>query len=111
MRAVSVHRDALVVTSRMWQTNATVVRAGGEAVLIDSPYFPDELEALPALLGQAGFEPDGLLATHARLRPPARAAGLPGPCRSAWARTRRCGCGPSPARPSASCATTTTSTT
>ena len=65
MRAVSVHRDALVVTSRMWQTNATVLRAGEEAVLIDSPYFPDELEALPALLGQAGFEPDGLLATHA----------------------------------------------
>src|SRR5215213_5788096 len=65
MRAVSVHRDALVVTSRMWQTNATVLRAGAEAVLIDAPYFPDELEALPALLGQAGFEPDGLLATHA----------------------------------------------
>ena len=64
MRAVSVHRDALVVTSRMWQTNATAVRAGGEAVLIDAPYFPDELEALPPLLTQAGFEPDGLLATH-----------------------------------------------
>ncbi|HEU0025124.1 MAG TPA: MBL fold metallo-hydrolase [Thermoleophilaceae bacterium] len=64
MRAVSVHRDALVVTSRMWQTTATALRAGGEAVLIDSPYFPDELEALPALLAQAGFEPDGQLATH-----------------------------------------------
>jgi glyoxylase-like metal-dependent hydrolase (beta-lactamase superfamily II) len=34
-------------------------------MVIDSPYFPDELELLPALLGQAGFEPDGLLATHA----------------------------------------------
>jgi glyoxylase-like metal-dependent hydrolase (beta-lactamase superfamily II) len=34
-------------------------------VLVDSPYFPDELELLPTLLGQAGFEPDGLLATHA----------------------------------------------
>jgi glyoxylase-like metal-dependent hydrolase (beta-lactamase superfamily II) len=33
--------------------------------LIDSPYFPDELEALPGLLAGAGFEPDGLLATHA----------------------------------------------
>ncbi len=64
MRAVSVHRDALVVTSRMWQTNATALRAGGEAVLIDAPYFPDELEALPPLLAQAGFGPDGLLATH-----------------------------------------------
>ncbi len=64
MRAVSVHRDALVVTSRLWQTTATAVRSGGEAVLIDSPYFPDELEALAPLLAQAGFEPDGLLATH-----------------------------------------------
>ena len=64
MRAVSVHRDALVVTSRMWQTTATAVRAGGEAILVDAPYFPDELDALPALLAQTGFEPNGLLATH-----------------------------------------------
>ncbi len=64
MRAVSVHRDALVVTSRMWQTTATAVRAGDEAILVDAPYFPDELEALPALLAQTGFEPRGLLATH-----------------------------------------------
>jgi glyoxylase-like metal-dependent hydrolase (beta-lactamase superfamily II) len=65
LRAVSVHRDALVLTSRIWQTTATALRAGGEALLIDSPYFPDELEALPGLLAGAGFEPDGLLATHA----------------------------------------------
>jgi len=54
-----------VITSRMWQTNATVLRAGAEAVLIDSPYFPDELEALPGVLAGAGFEPDALVATHA----------------------------------------------
>jgi glyoxylase-like metal-dependent hydrolase (beta-lactamase superfamily II) len=54
-----------VVTSRLWQTTATAIRGGGEAVLIDSPYFPDELELLPTLLGQAGFQPSGLLATHA----------------------------------------------
>src|SRR4051812_22807957 len=65
MRAVAVHRDAIVVTSRFWQTTATAVRAGGECVLIDSPYFPDELELLPMLLEQAGFTPVGLLATHA----------------------------------------------
>jgi glyoxylase-like metal-dependent hydrolase (beta-lactamase superfamily II) len=65
VRAVSVDRDALIVTSRIWQTTATALRAGGEALLVDSPYFPDELEALPPLLTQAGFEPDGLLATHA----------------------------------------------
>ena len=67
MRAVAVHRDALVVTSRLWQTTCTALRApgGGEALLIDSPYFPDELELLPVLLEQAGFTPSGLLATHA----------------------------------------------
>jgi len=69
MRAVGVHRHVVVVTSRLWQTTATVVRAEGEgsdeALLIDSPYFPDELELLPELLGQAGFRVDALLASHA----------------------------------------------
>jgi glyoxylase-like metal-dependent hydrolase (beta-lactamase superfamily II) len=64
LRAVSVHRDALVLTSLLWQTNAVALRAGGEAMLVDSPYFPEELEALPDLLAGAGFEPDALLATH-----------------------------------------------
>ncbi len=54
----------MVVTSRLWQTNAVALRGGEECLLIDSPYFPDELEILPTLLAQAGFEPDGLLATH-----------------------------------------------
>jgi glyoxylase-like metal-dependent hydrolase (beta-lactamase superfamily II) len=65
VRVVSVHRDALVVTSRMWQTNAVALRAGDEAMLIDAPYFPDELDALPSLLAQSGFDPVALLATHA----------------------------------------------
>jgi glyoxylase-like metal-dependent hydrolase (beta-lactamase superfamily II) len=65
VRAVAVHRDAVVVTSRLWQTTCTAVRSGGECMLIDSPYFPDELELLPMLLEQAGFTPVGLLATHA----------------------------------------------
>ena len=65
MRAVSISPDALVVTSGFWQTNATALRVGEEAVLIDSPYLPDELDALPGLLAGAGFEPDGLVATHA----------------------------------------------
>jgi glyoxylase-like metal-dependent hydrolase (beta-lactamase superfamily II) len=64
LRAVSVHRDALVLTSLLWQTNAIALRAGGEAMLIDSPYYPEELEALPGVLAGAGFEPDALLATH-----------------------------------------------
>ena len=65
MRAVAVHRDAIVATSRLWQTTCTAVRSGGECMLIDSPYFPDELELLPVLLRQSGFDPVGLLATHA----------------------------------------------
>lgn len=64
MRAISVHRDAIVVTSLLWQTNAIALRAGEEAMLIDSPYFPDELELLPGVLAQSGFEPNALLATH-----------------------------------------------
>ena len=65
MRAVSISEDALVVTSAFWQTNAIALRSGEEAMLIDSPYLPGELDALPGVLAGAGFEPDGLLATHA----------------------------------------------
>jgi glyoxylase-like metal-dependent hydrolase (beta-lactamase superfamily II) len=65
VRAVALASDAIVVTSSLWQTNAVALRAGDEAVLIDSPYFPDELEMLPQLLAQAGFQPSGLLTTHA----------------------------------------------
>jgi glyoxylase-like metal-dependent hydrolase (beta-lactamase superfamily II) len=65
LRVVSVHRDVLVVTSRMWQTNAVALREGEEAMVVDSPYFPDELEALSGVLAGAGFEPDALIATHA----------------------------------------------
>jgi glyoxylase-like metal-dependent hydrolase (beta-lactamase superfamily II) len=64
LRVVSVHPDVLVATSRVWQTTCTVVRSGGEAFAIDSPVYPDELEVLPAVLGQAGFPLSGLLATH-----------------------------------------------
>src|SRR3954465_15156289 len=64
MRAVAVHRDAIVATSRLWQTTCTALRSGNECMLIDSPYFPDELELLPVLLQQSGFNPVGLLATH-----------------------------------------------
>lgn len=67
MRAVSVHPDALVVTSVIWRTNAVALRSedGSESMLIDSPYLPDELELLPTVLEQAGFGVDALLATHA----------------------------------------------
>ena len=65
MRAVGVHADVIVATSRAYQTTCTLVRSGGEAFCIDSPVFPDELEILPAVADQAGFGVVGLLATHA----------------------------------------------
>jgi glyoxylase-like metal-dependent hydrolase (beta-lactamase superfamily II) len=65
MRAIGVHEDVVVVTSRIWQTTSTAVRGGGEVFVIDSPVLPDELELLPALLEQARFEVHGLLTTHA----------------------------------------------
>ena len=65
MRAVGLHADVVVATSRVYQTTCTLVRSGGEAFCIDSPILPDELEILPALAEQSGFSVVGLLATHA----------------------------------------------
>src|SRR6185437_2612626 len=65
MRALSVHADLIVFISRFWQTTCTAVRAGDEGFVIDSPVYPDELEAIPGVLEQAGFPVSGLLATHA----------------------------------------------
>jgi len=65
VRAVGLHADVVVATSRAYQTTCTLVRGGAEAFCIDSPVFPDELEIVPALAEQAGFTVVGLLATHA----------------------------------------------
>lgn len=65
MRVRALHEDVLVVTSAVWATTCTVVRSGDECFVVDSPVLPHELEALPALLQQAGFGLSGLLATHA----------------------------------------------
>jgi glyoxylase-like metal-dependent hydrolase (beta-lactamase superfamily II) len=84
VRAVSLHPDVLVVTSALLQVNCVIVRGragdgsapradarggsaagAGETFVIDSPVLPDELDALGALIEQAGFAaPAGLLATH-----------------------------------------------
>jgi len=78
MRAVALHPDVIVVTSALLQVNCVIVRGGGEGseqqgegtraaetFVIDSPVLPDELDALPAVVEQAGFPtPSGLLATH-----------------------------------------------
>ncbi|HEX4188389.1 MAG TPA: MBL fold metallo-hydrolase [Solirubrobacteraceae bacterium] len=80
MRAISLHPDVIVLTSRLLQTNSTIVRGpvssngkeredappAGETFLVDSPILPDELALLPSLVEQARFAPPrGLLATHA----------------------------------------------
>jgi glyoxylase-like metal-dependent hydrolase (beta-lactamase superfamily II) len=65
VRVVALHSDLIVFISRVWQTTCTALRAGGEGFVIDSPVFPDELDALPGVLEQAGFPVSGLLATHA----------------------------------------------
>jgi glyoxylase-like metal-dependent hydrolase (beta-lactamase superfamily II) len=64
LRALAVHPDVIVVVSGVWQTTCTAVRSGDEGFMIDSPVLPEELEALPALLEQAGFPVSGLLASH-----------------------------------------------
>ena len=62
----------------VWQTTCTALRAAAtRRSSIDSPILPDELEALPALLEQAGF-PRARAAGHPRrLGPPARPLRLP----------------------------------
>ena len=65
MRAFALHADVIVFISAVWQTTCTAVRAGEEGFVIDSPVYPDELDALPGVLEQAGFPVSGLLATHA----------------------------------------------
>jgi glyoxylase-like metal-dependent hydrolase (beta-lactamase superfamily II) len=86
VRVVSLHADVLLATSAIWQTNCVIVHGrvepdadnpvkvriagepepGAETFVIDSPVLPEELDAVPALLDQAGFPaPSGLLATHA----------------------------------------------
>src|SRR5436309_1200385 len=61
MRALSVDADLIVFISRFWQTTCTAIRAGEEGFVVDSPVYPDELEALPGILEQAGFPVSGLL--------------------------------------------------
>jgi glyoxylase-like metal-dependent hydrolase (beta-lactamase superfamily II) len=64
VRALAVDADVIVVVSAVWQTTCTLVRAGDEGFVIDSPILPDELTALPSIAEQAGFPVSGLLATH-----------------------------------------------
>ena len=68
MQVVSLSADVVVARSQFWQTTCTLVHrdAGddGECFVIDSPVLPDELDALPTILAQAGWSLSGLLCTH-----------------------------------------------
>jgi glyoxylase-like metal-dependent hydrolase (beta-lactamase superfamily II) len=64
VRAVAINPNLIVLVSAVWQTTSTAVRADDEGFLIDSPVLPEELDALPAVLEQAGFPLSGLLCTH-----------------------------------------------
>ena len=65
MKVLAVHADVVVATSRVFQTNCTLVKRGDEAFCVDSPVLPDELELLPTIAAQSDFHVVGLLATHA----------------------------------------------
>ena len=74
----------VVAVSAVYATSCTAVRSGDEALVIDSPVLPEELDMLPAVLEQASFPVRGLLATHAdwdhllgRLAYPGAALGVP----------------------------------
>lgn len=64
MQVTSLHEDVVVARSLMWQVTCTLVHRGDETFVVDSPIFQEELDALPALLAQAGWTLSGLLATH-----------------------------------------------
>ncbi|QEC46307.1 MBL fold metallo-hydrolase [Baekduia soli] len=65
MQVVALHEGVIVARSVKWQTTCTLLHRGEETFVVDSLVYPDELDALPGILGQAGWALSGLLATHA----------------------------------------------
>jgi glyoxylase-like metal-dependent hydrolase (beta-lactamase superfamily II) len=64
VQVVALDPGVIVARSVKWQTTCTLLHSGDETFIVDSPVFPDELDALPGILGQAGWGLSGLLATH-----------------------------------------------
>jgi glyoxylase-like metal-dependent hydrolase (beta-lactamase superfamily II) len=64
VQVVALDPGVIVARSVKWQTTCTLLHHGDETFIVDSPVFPDELDALPGILGQAGWGLSGLLATH-----------------------------------------------
>ena len=65
MQVLALHRDVVVATSVKWQTSCTLLHAGDETFVVDSPVFQEELDGIGQLLTQMGWGLSGLLATHA----------------------------------------------
>ncbi len=67
MQTRLISSDIVVFTSIAWKTTCTAIRSGDRTLLVDSPVFPGELEAVPDLLHHHGFPSDGirLFTTHA----------------------------------------------
>jgi glyoxylase-like metal-dependent hydrolase (beta-lactamase superfamily II) len=64
VQVIALDPGVIVARSVKWQTTCTLLHHGEETFVVDSPIFPDELDALPGILGQAGWGLSGLLATH-----------------------------------------------
>jgi glyoxylase-like metal-dependent hydrolase (beta-lactamase superfamily II) len=60
-----VSPGVLVATSRVMQTNTTVVVASGRALVIDPAWLPDELDALAGALRERGLTVVEGFSTHA----------------------------------------------
>ncbi len=65
MQVLALHRDVVVATSVKWQTSCTLLHAGDETFVVDSPLYQEELDGIGQLLSQMGWGLSGLLATHA----------------------------------------------
>jgi glyoxylase-like metal-dependent hydrolase (beta-lactamase superfamily II) len=83
VQVLALHEGVVVARSAKWQTTCTVVHHGEETFVVDSVIYPDELDALPQVLAQAGWSLSGLLVTHgdwdhllARLAFPEAAVGV-----------------------------------
>jgi glyoxylase-like metal-dependent hydrolase (beta-lactamase superfamily II) len=64
VQVVALHPGVIVARSAKWQTTCTILHQGEETFVVDSLLFQEELDALPGILGQAGWGLSGLLATH-----------------------------------------------
>ena len=90
VRVVSLHPDVLVAPASV-ADDLHALRSGEEGFVVDSPIFPDELEALPAR-ARAGRLPGSAACSRPTATGTTCSAGSPSPApRSAWPRRPRRG--------------------